>query len=451
MKTSKTIVILLALVLLTATGAQSAEKPAKKEISNTRTASCLVKITTDPIVLSLNEIAIEYLVSSTGVAGKAAREILDISPDIAHQLFEIKEIYSVFPDSAGFGIPTTTSGVPAFPTTATSRYTSARRTPTTRPATRSTTRTARPTTPTRTPIPRTPTVTQPLRSTTEQTILFRLYVDLNKAEVITAKTIKSAAEEFMIALIANLRSALRGAFDEYRTKFNQQLDLASLEAARAESDLVQMQVELRKISDSRDLSRQSILSDVSSLRQKRQSAMMQMASDEALIEATISRITKEQNRRKELVENDPIAKEFKSIIDVHERRLKDTQKLYEAGRVPAADIQDIREKIIKARIELARRQEEVSNPPGSIVLSSLNDEVADLSIKVTIAQQEIGSLIDQLGEADGLLAKADRYELLSLKADIAKQSLEEALLWHARLGRNIRSIQPPDVTVIGAE
>lgn len=281
--------------------------------------------------------------------------------------------------------------------------------------------------------------------------MFRLYVDLNKAEVITAKTIKSAAEEFMIALIANLRSALRGAFDEYRTKFNQQLDLASLEAARAESDLVQMQVELRKISDSRDLSRQSILSDVSSLRQKRQSAMMQMASDEALIEATISRITKEQNRRKELVENDPIAKEFKSIIDVHERRLKDTQKLYEAGRVPAADIQDIREKIIKARIELARRQEEVSNPPGSIVLSSLNDEVADLSIKVTIAQQEIGSLIDQLGEADGLLAKADRYELLSLKADIAKQSLEEALLWHARLGRNIRSIQPPDVTVIGAE
>ena len=35
--------------------------------------------------------------------------------------------------------------------------------------------------------------------------------------------------------------------------------------------------------------------------------------------------------------------------------------------------------------------------------------------------------------------------------DIAKQNLEEALLWHARLGRNIRSIQPPDVTVIGAE
>lgn len=35
--------------------------------------------------------------------------------------------------------------------------------------------------------------------------------------------------------------------------------------------------------------------------------------------------------------------------------------------------------------------------------------------------------------------------------DIAKQSLEETLLWRARLGRNARSIQPPDVTVIGAE
>jgi hypothetical protein len=58
---------------------------------------------------------------------------------------------------------------------------------------------------------------------------------------------------------------------------------------------------------------------------------------------------------------------------------------------------------------------------------------------------------NQIAEAEAFLAKADDYELLSLKAGIAKQSLEETLLWRARLGRNNRSIQPPDVTVIGAE
>ncbi|MGB2806621.1 MAG: hypothetical protein WBC22_02690 [Sedimentisphaerales bacterium] len=77
--------------------------------------------------------------------------------------------------------------------------------------------------------------------------------------------------------------------------------------------------------------------------------------------------------------------------------------------------------------------------------------LANLSTKMTLAQQEIRSFEEQLKEAEDLLGKADEYELLSLKADIARQNLEETLLWHARLGRNNRSIQPPDVTVIGAE
>jgi hypothetical protein len=77
--------------------------------------------------------------------------------------------------------------------------------------------------------------------------------------------------------------------------------------------------------------------------------------------------------------------------------------------------------------------------------------MADLSTKVALAQQEIDLFEVQLEEAEGLLRRADDYELLSLKVDIAKQNLEETLLWQARLGRNARSIQQPDVTVIGAE
>jgi outer membrane protein TolC len=136
---------------------------------------------------------------------------------------------------------------------------------------------------------------------------------------------------------------------------------------------------------------------------------------------------------------------------VHEKRLKDTQKLYESGSASAADLEDVKEKIIRARIELVKRQEEVSNPPGGIVLGSYNNELAKLSTNMALSQQQIRSLEEQLKELEELLGKADDYELLSLKADIARQNLEETLLWNARLGRNIRSIQPPDVTVIGAE
>lgn len=457
MKTTKPAVILLALVLLLTTAtAQSAEKPAKKEISNTRTASCLVKVTSDPVVLPLSDIAIDYLLSSSGVAGKAARDILDISPDIASELFIFEDIEKMFPGSAGgLGIPpessprrspaparTPTRGTPVARTTTARTSPRPAAAPTPRPgSTRTTKTTRRPTT------RRAPTVTNLLPSTTEQTILFKLQVVLDVLD----EPIKPAAEEFMIALIENLRSALRGAFDDYRTKVNQQLMLASKEAHRAEGELVQMQRSLSIISGSQDLSRHVILSDIRNLRQKRQSVIMQRASNEALIEATAKRIAKTEFRRKELADNDSITHELMRILNVFDRRLQETQKLYESGKASAVDIQDVREKIIRAKIEIAQRREQIINPTGSIEISSLNDELASLATNMAMAQQEKSSLEEQLEEAKDLLKITDRYELLSLKVDIARQNLEEALLWQARLGRNARSIQPPDVTVIGAE
>lgn len=475
MKTTKTTVIMLALVLLTAVTAQSDEKPAKKEISNTQTASCLVKITADEAVLPLDEFTVDYLLRSSGVAGKAAREVLGISPDGASELFEIEEVSGVNSALGGYGVgfggmdlwadSTPGGSIPgsstlgATPMTSSTRPTTPAptRTPTRTPTTRTrrpripTTTTTRRTYPTRTTTPTRPkpTLTQSPPSRTEQTILFRLQVDLSQAS--TEEPIKPAAEEFMMALIENLRSALSGAFSEYRSKLDNQLVFADNEAIRAEKQLVEMQAKLRDISGSRDLSRYAILRDISELRQKLQTNMMDMTSYKSTIEATTKQIAGERVRRMKLIENDPITREFKSIVDVHEKRLKDTQKLYDVGRASAAELEDVKEKIIRARIELAKRQEEVSKSAGGDLLSSLNQQIANLSIKENETMAQIENLQKQIAEAESLLSSADEYELVSLKADIARQNLEETLLWCARLGRNIRSVQPPDVTVIGAE
>ncbi|MHC4111289.1 MAG: hypothetical protein ACYSUY_09445 [Planctomycetota bacterium] len=476
MKTTKTIVILLALVLLTATGAQSDEKPAKKEISNTRTASCLVKITTDEAVLPLNEFVVDYLFHSSGVAGKAFREILDISPDYDFMIFEIEEVFAVDSALGGFGVgmmgggmmgggygggmglpADSTPGASGYGSSTTSR--SARRMPTStsgNPTRTPSARTPHPvaaTTPTspkpRIPTSRTPrrkpTVTQPQSSTTEQTILFHLRVDIED------ESIKPAAEEFMIALIENLRSALREVFSEYRSKLNEQLHLAVDEADHAERQLVEMQAKLREISGSRDLSRSVILRDISNLRQKLQSAKMKRATDETIYEATVMQIAKEQAMRKKLVENDPITLELRRIVDIQTNSLERINALVKQKTASSAEVEDVREKLARARIELAKRQEEVSNPPGRLAISSTNEELASLATNMALAQQEISSFNEQLKEAEDMLKNADTYEVLLLKADIAKQSLEETLLWLARLGRNNRSIPPPDVTVIGAE
>jgi hypothetical protein len=62
--------------------APAVEKP--KEISHTRSASCIFRITFDPSVLPLNSEMLVYLVNSTGILGKVTKEVLQAEtyPDV---------------------------------------------------------------------------------------------------------------------------------------------------------------------------------------------------------------------------------------------------------------------------------------------------------------------------------------------------------------------------------
>ena len=104
METAKHNIIMLLLVLLTTGATEPAENQAAA-VSNTRTASCLMKITCDPAILPLNLETIDYLLHSSGVSGKAARDILDISPNQAYDLFTVEYVEGDSGGLGGYGLP----------------------------------------------------------------------------------------------------------------------------------------------------------------------------------------------------------------------------------------------------------------------------------------------------------------------------------------------------------
>jgi len=56
---------------------------AEQKLTNTREASCILKITVDPDILPLNPQTVDHLLGSSAVLGKAAQEVLGVAPEVA--------------------------------------------------------------------------------------------------------------------------------------------------------------------------------------------------------------------------------------------------------------------------------------------------------------------------------------------------------------------------------
>jgi len=451
METTKHLMVLMIVTILVAGAVQAAEQPQAK-LSSTRAASCLVKVTCDPAVLPLSFETIDDLLHSSGVGGKAVREVLDVSPDqVPGDYYTIEYVQELISNATPKPSGGRSSGLenadefeyamrrdmeaqmeeqpmmgkPNPSTSSPGRIGSFRRT---RKAP-STGRTV---------------VTTTAFPAEEQTYLFSLNVQL-------PEEVKPEAEGFMDALLQNMRSALTVAFEEHVQKLRNQLNLVDEEAARAEADLGDKQDRLRVLSGSRILDRNRILADIEDIRNDIQKIEMDQALEQVTVDATTKQIAETKAKMHEEIDKDMVSKDLTELLVLQERNLQNVYKLSESGSASGADVAGAQEKLARSRIEWAQRREQLSKSAGGNLIESLNSQLANYSIKATQNQAKLSHLEQQLKEAEELLGKAGDYELLSLKTDIAKQNLQEIILWRDRMSRQIRIIQPPSVSVIGGD
>jgi hypothetical protein len=620
MNTQKLTAILAAIVLLTAAGA-------KAEISNTRTASCLVKVTCDPAILPVTLETIEYLLHSSGVAGAAADE-LDLSAherDACHEFFSIQPL-SVTPTppdvdarpkpAARPARPPRPARVPATTTTrprpddepdlddrpkpAASRRATGRSRGLTgpdqpaderalkemrymeetakykrktsaeeeekgkpRPRSRRTSRTSLFGRTVREPERQSEAAALP--PVTEQTLLFQL-------EVGFPDEVKPAAEEFMKALIKNLRETLMAADDAYRTRVDQEFThgrtyrdwahdrlsealglTVDTEADRRTRDQLEAKVDLSgwrpemafsdaieqlknsvapplklvvlwsdlaenaeidqttpinidglseaPLSKALDLLLKSVASGrgvefgyeidggvitiatahslpsaerrlsqiaqtdtpVEMLLERRndlftnkQRLEMDIARDEArrsAIEEQISRIDAVVTDK---VKSDFVCLELQRMVDLHTKRLEEMNRDVDAvkleGRefiVPAQHIDELTEKLARAKIELAKRHDELSDAVGGNRLRDLNVNLTDVVIDLAMSRAEFEVVSRQLAETEEQLKTASAFDPEISQIRLAQEELEMAERWVSELHIRFTSLREPSVTVLG--
>ena len=265
METTKRLMILSIAAVLAAGPIQAAEQSQPK-LSDTRAASCLVKVTCDPAILPLNLDTVTSLLESSAVGGKAARQVLSLSPDQVPGLFTIE--YEQLATSGNDATPKSSKGRSSglkddmdeyeyammmeaeygksierfnssFPKPSSSSSTLRRsRSSSRRSATSlyddmmSGTRSGRRSTRGRT----SPSdfygdvAESPSAPIDEKTYLFSLNVQL-------PDEVKPAAKEFMNALVDNLRQALTDAYHAYKQELQSMLEFAESQRGHVQSQL----------------------------------------------------------------------------------------------------------------------------------------------------------------------------------------------------------------------
>ena len=259
------------------------------------------------------------------------------------------------------------------------------------------------------------------------------------------------AQELLLAVVTNLRSVLRDAYDEHMSIVKHRIDLADREVDGTESELVELQEKLRQLSGARDLSQRAILDDVRQLRDQLENAKMEQASNEAMVDVTQKRMAQSRHMLEDKLVNDVIRKELERIVEINQKKLQYSEKLHRSGTTSSSEVDKALELLARAKIELAKRTEDLSRTVSGSQEALLNSELSDISVRITQNAILIAMLEPQLEESESLLGKADRFEVESLKLDLAKRNLEEVILWRDQMNRKVRRLEAPIVIVMGAD
>jgi hypothetical protein len=187
------------------------------------------------------------------------------------------------------------------------------------------------------------------------------------------------------------------------------------------------------------------------LLRRRQSLEMDIARNEAYRDAIENQIAAINERVTERVESDSTAFELQRLIDLNVNELERAKKALDEGK-SVTGIDQVTEKIARAKIDLARRHEELSSAVGGDELRRLTKRLTELMIELPVKKAELEVATRQLKETEQQLRNAGAaFDPRLSQIRLARETLEVADHRVAELKARLLNLQQPGVVVLGAE
>jgi hypothetical protein len=172
-----------------------------------------------------------------------------------------------------------------------------------------------------------------------------------------------------------------------------------------------------------------------------------MEARQKAIEKQIAIITNEAAKR---ADQDEITRELDSLVKISTMNMVEVKKTVDAGRATPVDMSQAQESLTRAKIELARRREELGKSAGGGQVEEFNRELSQMTVEKAgkLAQREL--LGQQFAEVQRDLAQASAFDPAAARMRIVREALDIMARRMTELQTRLANLQPPTVTMIGA-
>lgn len=193
-----------------------------------------------------------------------------------------------------------------------------------------------------------------------------------------------------------------------------------------------------------------LLSEKNNLIVEKRDIEMEIARSEGRMPAIEEQIRRIKDEIDEKVRGDQVSEELKKILDMQVKRLEGFKKLADDSDINGG-IADAEEKLARAKIELARRREQIGASAGADQLAKFSNEMATLAIDMAEKKAMLDNIDVRLNRIEQQLTASEILDPQVSQIRLAARALEIADRRVNELNTLALNVQPPTVSVLGAE
>lgn len=180
-----------------------------------------------------------------------------------------------------------------------------------------------------------------------------------------------------------------------------------------------------------------------------QSLELNQVSMEARRKAMYRQIEEAGQQADRRLAQDTVAQELEKLVQISTSHLELLQQRVAAGQTTQADLAPAQESVARARIELARRREELTKLTGGGRIEQYDGELSKMAIDEAESRARLDVLRRQLADVQGQLTQASTFDPEAARIRIVQETLNLANRRVGELETRLASLQPPTVTIIG--